>query len=315
MKKLVVHLTNINNTMIASARIAKYLATLLKCELKCAANGRVDKYDVIYLVNGPPAFCNWREELAAMVRKCGTLVFVQNDYTISPPSQVNKVLGERGWRDEKGHYKPPHIWTTVESKLRDEEADALVNWNCLTYTGLTPTIRRTSAGKFIYYGSFRNGREEYFKKYFSNWNRKQALYISCPPRAVEKFTAITGTAAHFVDKFLDLEDSLMDYQYTIYMEDVYSHKNYCHPANRFYECLSAGVIQFVDKNAAATLMRAGYHTGDVQVESMKDVEYCIKHHPAWVDILCRWADTAKLERKKLDKRVRSLDKELERTYG
>ena len=265
---VVVHLTEVKpSTTIASARIAKFVKNVLNVDLfvdnLLDIKVFLDEFKTfgrVYLVNGPPAFCQFREELAQMVRRCEDLVFIQNDYTIYPPSQVNKVMRERGWIGEKGEVDPPARWTTIPARLKKLE-DSYINWNALTFDPArrVPTNR---LNKLFYYGAFRDGRVESFMRFFPEIQEK--LVISGSGRAEKKFRSHFDKAG-YLDPQEDIIKACSAFAYGLYIEDKSSHRTYMSLANRFYEMLSAKMLIYVDDEAIPTFTQAGYMVPDEAV--------------------------------------------------
>lgn len=258
MNDLIVSLLKVDSkSTLASLRIARFLSETLKLPIKDSGNGVIDKHRFLFIVNGPPAFCNWREEIAAMVKKCEAVVWVNNDYTIAPPSQVGKVMRERGWVNDKGHIKSPIVWSTISDKVT-RRFDEYINWNQLTYD--PKPIMRDKDARVFYYGAYRVGREDLFKTYFGK-NGKYPVDISCSLPAGKRF-ALLNSKASIHPPFKSLYDEFGRVGCSIYIEDKYSNIHYCSPANRFYECLGAGIPVLMDASSLWTFQQAG----------MKDME-------------------------------------------
>lgn len=315
MRPIVVHLTKITpTTTLASAGIAKFIAKTLKCPIADDQSSLKDFWedsdscDSIILVNGPPAFCSFREELADAVFHAGTLVFAQNDYTIYPPSQVNKVMRERGWTNEKGHVVPPYTWTTIPRKMR-RETDVYVNWNALTFRPPRKRFGRDRSNGLFYFGAYRQGRHETFMKYLSTVG---GLTISASAVAGKKFSEHLPEAL-VVPPRENIIETCSHYRYGLYIHDEYSTKHFCSPANRFYEMLSAGMVIFVAEECVDTLKKAGYDVPPEQVVMTSgDLASRIsamnrsQHKYDWARQRQRklWFDRAESERKNLPKVLR-----------
>jgi len=307
-KAIITHPTKVDgNSTLASINIAKFLAETLGLDIKDRSTGKAEKNDVILMVNGPPAFCNWREEMAEMVRKAKTFVFIQNDYTIAPPSQVGKVMRKKGWMDDRGVLRPPIVWGTVEHKLRTPES-AYVNWNALPFERFKTFVQhRYREPGLFYYGAFREGRKADLEKYLASTSYE--VTTSSSAQAKKKFLGL-DKKINALGPMRNLLQDLQHYRATVYMEDEYSHRYYCSPANRFYECLAAKVAQFIDEEAAPTLMRAGFDVKDFIVAGPKDVEKFLPKSKLIAEI--QYERFAKDFRSQLKKRVKKLYKQLER---
>ena len=170
-------------------------------------------------------------------------VWIGNDYAIEIPSNIKFI------KDRNLHY-----WCGYEN-FKSVPNHSLINWNVLRYAGL-PTkvggeVKHTG---LAYYGAFRQDREKYFAKYFRT--NKYDVYVSTSRQAKGKFRQLNPNIKFFTLK--NIPRQFGQFEATIYIEDVRNNSMYCHPANRFYECLSAGVVQFFDKSTEHTFIRAKY---------------------------------------------------------
>lgn len=318
-RDIIVHLTKVkDSTTLASARIARFLRSQLNIPWivdddheaavakKDAIDGNIRR---VYLVNGPPAFCTFREDLASIIRHCATVIWVQNDYTIYPPSQVNKVLRARGWVNDKGHTDPPNIWTTIPDRCR-KPTDHYVNWNCLTFEPVEPESK-TREKKLFYFGAYRNGREDSFSTYLPDNN---STVISTTARAKAKFEDLLPRA-EVVGPVDNVIEECAKYRYGIYLHDKSSCARFMSLANRFYEMLSARMLIFVAENAVGTFEDAGYKVHDrfvvcntVEVEIQRSF-YNLNSEKYYRDVRLQqnnWFDQAYMEKTHLGTHIKKL---------
>lgn len=288
MKDYVVHLTPLRG-LIASVRIAKFIGDQLSLdvlstlpEVKTAALEGPAHVGRVIVVNGPPAFCKFREELAHLLSVCKSLVWVQNDFTIYPPSQTNRVARKRGWVDAKGHVRPPTVWSTIPDK-----ADTYLNWNALTMHNAAYPWGRHRQG-LLYYGAFRQGRTDRFYHYLP---RGLWTTISAPVAATKRFQKLFGptNGINFIEPLDDVVAELAKYEATIMLQDKRSDDRYMSLPNRFYEALSAGVAMYISAEFLPTLAKAGYkvekewiitHNAGLLEKPHKKIAE--KQHAAWM---------------------------------
>lgn len=257
-KECVVNFTPIKNeSILASNRIALFIAAKQKCPIFDSIKTiRLDKYDRIWIVNGVWLYCNYREALLRFLQKNmeSEIIWIGNDYTIAVPSQIKKVVNKIKVIAAYESIKPDHYY---------------LNWNQLTFEAGHKWSPPRYDG-LMYYGAYRKDREKYFDTYFKN---NEILTVTIHPSskgASKKFATRYPNAMVLGDLNVMLEAGR--YESTIYMEDQSTHSIYCSPANRFYECLSAGLYQVFDINSVATLQKAGIDVSPWVVANQNDIK-------------------------------------------
>jgi hypothetical protein len=265
-KNVVVHLSKCNpNSTTASVRIAKFLCDQLQAPL-------VDRpeqveltgvHDNVFIVNAPSAFCPIIDELVEMCKVAKRLVWVMNDYTIYPPTQLRNALWDQGERRMETWGTVPTLSDQLAARWTyrnlPKEATHYIDWNALTYAPLDLVMPAVKG--LFYYGAFRvmpSGRQcrrEAFEKYLDT--DLYPVRISTSKKQIEKFEELCPKAAEVVGPTQDLLHTLARHQASLYIEDGASHGMYCSPANRFYEMVSSGCLMLVDKDSVHTLTRAG----------------------------------------------------------
>jgi hypothetical protein len=148
-----------------------------------------------------------------------------------------------------------------EKRLNDFIDDwRVVNLNTLIFERRAPYGNdqlKTRKG-CLYYGTFRKWRAEDMARF----NGIKDYTISSSIKNQDKYTE-ANIKAHFIDKieWKKGEESLLQYKYSIYFEDLNTHDNYAFPANRFYECLMCDTLMFFDarcENTIAMARKQGY---------------------------------------------------------
>lgn len=257
-------------SMIASARIARFVAKTLDVPLVWDASIREMRLDLLILVNGAFSFCNVRDDVAVAVRRAKRIVWIQNDYMIYPPVHdgTAQSIFRRAFvrRNEKGLPRMD-LWTTVEENASKTKASRYVNWNMLTALPKPLKITRNHADNLLYYGSWRPGRGKSFDQYFKR--RKMALAISS---ASKKFAERYPHAEHLGviprDEFFH---TLNAHGFGLYIEDSRSHRQFHSPANRFYEMLSAGLPMVFEPDSRGMLKKAGFDPKRYIVHDQRDI--------------------------------------------
>lgn len=106
----------------------------------------------------------------------------------------------------------------------------------------------------IYWGRWRDGRVDYFKRYFKD----RKCYLSTSSKNFKKFISHKMNPV-FIKPFRwdEGQESLNLFRYSLYIEDRFSNINYCCLANRFYEAVFCNVVQFFDVSCMQTILKSG----------------------------------------------------------
>lgn len=304
MNNYVVHLTPLKG-MIASVRITQFISKTLKMPIISTPEECIDalwkgKVGTVIVVNGPPAFCKFRDEVAKLILDAKLWIWVQNDYTIYPPSQVSKEARKRGLIGDGVSYRNYRLWTATKTRELVRPGDTHINWNLITMYPPHPWGRRDF--NFFYYGAFREGREERFKKFLP-----VGCHISAPKRAQERYRQLGPKKFFMFDPVDDVVEFMRNYRATVNIHDRRTDKHDEYPPNRFYEALSAGTAQFMNESMAERLESAGYPVRDTYViedhkeltaMSLKKLNYTAEKQNT------DWANMALKHRRKLPSQVK-----------
>ena len=128
----------------------------------------------------------------------------------------------------------------------------MINLNTLVVKN--PACNVPKPHNIIYYGRYREGREDYFKRYFV-----PSLVVSTSKRNVKLFEGL-GCVPSYYDKisWQPGAETLKLFRHSLYIEDTFSHAVYCHLANRFYEALFCNTLPIFCRTCKATVDRSGY---------------------------------------------------------
>ncbi len=164
----------------------------------------------------------------------------------------------------------------------------MVNMNALFYRD----DRDIPSKKYdiCYYGTYRKNRAVYFKKYFCD----KSIFLSTSSKNHKKFRGI-GCEFTPVDKFKwsGKYDTLGYFKYSLYIEDVHTHKLFNNLADRFYEALSNKTVIVFDRSCENTLDKseiAGFGWQDFIVDSLDDIknrdyDKDIKAQQKWIPVV------------------------------
>ena len=264
------------NSVIASVRIAQFIAKTLDLPLIADEHIKDTRWDVLFLVNGAFSFCSYRDDVAVAVRRARKIIWVQNDYMIYAPipDGIAESTFRRAFviRREKGLPDMDH-WTTVKAKATMTPGSRYINWNALTALKTPLPVERDAAEDLFYYGAFRSSRARTFDRYFRS-HRVPISLSSASKKFLERYPHATIVSAIPRSRFYR---ELNWHGLGLYIEDPRSHREFHSPANRFYEMLSAGLPMVFEPDAATMLDKAGYDIQDYIVERQKDIRPFLRH--------------------------------------
>lgn len=267
------------NSIVASVRIARFISEQLGIPVCDDESIAEEPLDILIFVNGAFSYCKCRDALASMVLTTPRIVWVQQDYTIYPPSisGTAETPFRKAFRDRIVEKKMPKLdmWTTITKNQNATPFSHYINWNTLTLENAddkTVTKRRAMADDYLlYYGSYREFRQDAFDRFFTR--PAVRTVISSPSN---KFSdRYQDVLIKHVKKFDgDIYDRIGMAGLGLCVEDSRSHHgtNFHSPPNRFYEMLSAGLPMVVQHEMAPSLRRGGYDPAPWVVRSAIDIK-------------------------------------------
>jgi len=248
------HLSSRN--LLACYRIVRWFcANVPGCELiqyedyvKADCHKNVDA--IIYFYS---SFYAKYDEIITFMKKHphAKTYWLYNEYTLALNSSVAKYFYSRGYEvitnlvdghgtDVVNTAKKLHILNMNVTAFRDE------------------IVKRPFGDRTIdlmYYGSYRPDRQEYMNEYYQN------SIVSTSPKNIGRFKA-NGLSAKFVDKLVwGRNDSTLNrVKFSVYIEDKSMHLDkFSNLSDRFYECVSNGVVLFFDINCKKNVKASGYN--------------------------------------------------------
>lgn len=266
------------SSMVASVRIAYWLANHLQVPLTWQGDIADKRLDVLIIVNGAYGFSKFLEPLGEAIYNARRVIWVQNDYTIIPPrndGDAQSPFRRAFVRRREDNKLQTEFWSTCE-KWSCLPGSSYVNWNMLTfdeqYDPKRIKRRREVAGsELLYYGSYRDGsgkssRVPLFDRYFAN--PSVTTMISSPS---EHFRSRYPKCQHLPPITTEFYDAIGGAGLGLYIEDRKSSEEFHSPANRFYEMLSAGLPMVFQPECGTMLRRAGYDPTPYVVNNARDV--------------------------------------------
>lgn len=145
----------------------------------------------------------------------------------------------------------------------------------------------------IYYGRWREGRGDYFKKYLKpkmylssdSRNLKHFKHVGCTPQLIRKLSWVPGC------------ETLNNFRYSLYIEDTYTHEVFNNLATRYYEAGYCNNVVFFDANCANTIERSElaphidqvrkYYVSDYK-SLMAKIQHCNKDFERHLAIQKTW---------------------------
>lgn len=259
---------NFNNAIDAHLRnsivLSKYLGADLLCVERDFINALNKKYDVLILGYAshyaPFQLIRKLQENNPEARK----IVLSNEYN------VNSYVGGFRPYDLIANYK---IATNTKSVLKQY----FLNLNLLLAKCSNSYATTNKKYDCIYYGTFRINRSDYFKKYL-----KEDIYLSTSPKNFKKYKHI-GCNPKYINKlsWINKKETLNLFKYQLYIEDVNTHENFNHLANRYYEAGFCNNVVFFDANCINTINKSelNYYKDLVEfytVNSYEDLQNKIK---------------------------------------
>ena len=169
---------------------------------------------------------------------------------------------------ERHSYKQSHLNLTIAHRSLNEWIDEWSNVNLNVLIFDNSFVRSVKQDLFcnektdcLYYSTFRPDRTKDLLDY-----NDANIGISTSKKNVVTFNQ-AGVKARFGRK-LSWErgkEDLYNYKYSLYLEDTWTHTNYNHMANRFYECLMLDVLQFFDSRCQNTITLSGYTVDEFMI--------------------------------------------------
>ena len=156
----------------------------------------------------------------------------------------------------------------------------------------------------IYYGTFRKNRAIYFQKYLqadifvssSNKNFKKYKNAGANPRYIKKMS------------WQGEKETLNNFKYSLYIEDVYTHNVFNNLANRWYEAGFCNCVVFFDINCWNTIRKSEIAQFEEQINDyivtdyrslQQKIEYCNQDFEKHLGIQKTWRLSESFLRQKM----------------
>lgn len=193
------------------------------------------------------------DELILLMKKHpnSNLFWLYNEYSLALNSSIFKFFKERSYEI---------ITNIAEGKEKSAESKNakkihILNTNITAYRDeIIPYKWEDKKYDLIYYGSYKPGRQDYVNEYF------QDQWISTSPKN-KNFFKKDGLKGFFINRLIwgRNNSTLNNFKFSVYIEDKHTHEGgYNHLSDRFYECISNGVVLFFDENTKRNVELSEY---------------------------------------------------------
>lgn len=171
------------------------------------------------------------------------LFWLTNEYNLMPNGSLYKIFKTRKAEIIANYEK-------ASNNIKCFSKFHFLNLNLLLFDEFERKINKKYA--CCYYGTFRENRKTYFEKYL-----KENIYISTSEKNIKKFID-SNCKGKFIKKFSweNKKETLNNFKYSLYIEDLHIHENFNNLANRFYEALKCNVVLFFDVNCKNTIQKS-----------------------------------------------------------
>lgn len=294
MKNILVYCRQIqavNNPIAVSYRNAEILAKELKADILMNKTDRLQnkEYDVIIMTysNRYTDF----ETLKKVIRK-----------------KSNQIrIGIKSEYEEVGYNRP--YFTPYIEICNFKGGSNFMNTNLLIARESNSIIKKKY--DCIYYSRYREDRMIYCKKYLQGdiylsthpKNHKHFYHAGCSPKLIKHIDWTKG------------KETLNQFRYSLYLEDVYTHSVFNNLANRWYEAGFCNNVMFFDVNCWNTILNSEISQFKEQIKdyivedynSLKlKIDYCNKDFEKHLAIQKTWRMSEQLLREQMIDKIKKI---------
>jgi len=228
--------------------------------------------------------------------KQAKLFWISNEYNLMPNGSLYNIFKERN----------ADIIANFEKKSNDIKCFNnfyFLNLNLLLFDNDKRNINKKY--DCIYYGTFREDRKIYFEKYLqknvflstSEKNIKKFIDCNCNPKFIKKLS------------WEHKKETLNNFKYSLYIEDVHIHDNFNNLANRFYEALKCNTVLFFDINCKNTINKSKIEFDDYfYVRDYDELTNKIKNDNYEISLKkqLKWKNEAETQKKEMLERFEEI---------
>ena len=185
------------------------------------------------------------------------LFYVTNEYNLGEPRTL--WMAAKAGRKYTVVANHPHQVSKVVMKYVEDWIS--VNLNSLVYNNYQ--FQNKNNSNCVYYGSYRDNRKNYFKKYFDG------MTVSTHLKNRTKMDLL-GITPNYINRLNIQKGDLAEYGFSLYLEDEKTHTAYNYLSNRFYESLNSGSLCLFDESCENTIALSSYPIDKFQIIKNKD---------------------------------------------
>lgn len=250
------------------------------------------KYDVIFVSYATPYPLIKEIEKIEAFNKDTSWGWITNEYNLRPNGWAYTIF-----KANKSFLLCNYDLGSVKFACFDNSYS--VNLNPLLFKNM-PVLPKTH--DFIYYGTYRVDREHYFKKYFN-----EKVYLSTSVKNHKKFLHIKCTSKP-IKKFSWTKPALLNFRYSIYIEDEFTHNNFNNLANRYYESLACYCVLLFDASCVNTLKQAGIKNYESFIIHSSDdySKFTKENYAEHLKIQAEWRNNIEAERIEIIRQIENV---------
>ena len=289
----------------AHSRNSYILSNELKADLLLTKNDylkNIDKsYDVVILqTNSMGIPINYIEKIISNNLNCKK-IYISNEYT----TLSGGIIYKHDWGIIKNYEK-----TNIPKNCHN-----LGELNINLLFSRKPNDMCKKKYDCIYYGTFRKGRIAYFKEYL-----QKNIYLSTGGKGKNgnfKYFKNIGCNAKNISKISweNKKETLNLFNYSLYIEDEYTHSVFNNLANRWYEAGFCNNVMFFDVNCLNTIRKSEiasyedeimFYVVSSHAELIEKINECNKNFEKHLNVQKHWRERELIERENMINKLKEI---------
>lgn len=254
------------------------------------------KFDVILISYATPYPSFKRLDEFFQDNKYAPVGWITNEYNLRPNGMFYKIFKSR-----KSFVLANYVSSAVKFSCFDNFYH--IDINPLLF--VRPKRKPEKKYDFIYFGTFREGRTKYFRRYLH-----APVYLSTSTKNAKKFIH-EGCNPVFIKKLNWKNSALSKFRFSLYIEDEFTHSNYNTLSNRFYESLANECVVLFDESCRNTLEKSGLEKSVYEnfiISSLDDMKakFNERNYQINLERQMAWMDAVEIKQKKVIKDIENI---------